>query len=323
MDKAVFLDEAGGPENFALRDHAPRAPGDGALLVRNTAISLNFIDIYQRKGLYPISFPAILGEEAVGIVEAAGAGVHGFQAGDRVAYLSGGGAYATATICEAGAAAKVPDAVDDDAAAAVFLKGLTAHMLLRDVFPLGPQHTCLIYAASGGVGTLLTQWAAYIGATVIGVVGSEEKAAIARDNGASETIVRTKTPSISADVRKLTDGAGVNVVYDSVGAATFEASLDSLALRGHMVTYGNASGPVPAVQPLDLARRGSLTLTRPTLFHYATPDRLPAMARAVFDLVAEGVLRPSVGYRFPLADVAKAHQLLESGGTTGAIVLKP
>ena len=323
MNKAVFLNETGGPENFALRDHEPPAPGPGAMLVRNTAIGLNFIDIYQRKGLYPVSFPAILGQEGVGVVEAIGEGVHGFQAGDRVAYLSAGGAYATATICEAGAAAKIPDAVDDNAAAAVFLKGLTAYMLLRDVFPLGPQHACLIYAASGGVGTLLTQWAAHISATVIGVVGSEEKAVIAHDNGAKATIIRTMTSSVSADVRKLTGGAGVDVVYDSVGAATFEASLDALALRGHMVTYGNASGPVPAVQPLDLARRGSLTLTRPTLFHYATPDRLPAMAKAVFELVADGVLRPSVGYRLPLADVAKAHQLLESGGTTGAIVLKP
>lgn len=323
MEKAVILDEAGGPENFALKPHDPGAPGAGEILVRNAAIGLNFIDIYQRKGLYPVAFPAVLGQEGAGVVEAVGAGVEDLKPGDRVAYLSGAGAYATATVCPASVAAKIPDAVDDETAAAVFVKGLTAHMLLRDIFPLETRHACLVYAASGGVGTLLTQWAAHIGARVIGVVGSEEKADAARRNGAGDVIIRTKTASISADVRKLTDGRGVDVVYDSVGAATFEASLDSLALRGHMITFGNASGPVPAVQPLDLARRGSLTFTRPTLFHYATPDRLPVMAAVLFDMIAKGALRPAIGKRFPLADVADAHRLLESGDSAGAIILTP
>ncbi len=323
MEQAVILDEVGGPENFDLKPHDPGAPGPREILIRNAAIGLNFIDIYQRKGLYPVAFPAILGQEGAGVVEAVGADVETLRAGDRVAYLSGAGAYATATICPAGVAAKIPDGVDDETAAAAFLKGLTAHMLLRNVFALESSHSCLVYAASGGVGTLLTQWAAHIGARVIAVVGSDEKAEAARNNGASDIILRTKTDSISGDVRELTDGRGVDVVYDSVGAATFEASLDSLAPLGHMVTYGNASGPVPAVQPLDLARRGSLTLTRPTLFDYATPDRLPAMAAALFGLIEKGVLRPAIGNRFPLAKVEDAHRLLESGNSAGAIVLKP
>lgn len=323
MEQAVILDAVGGAERFALREHAPGAPGPGDILVRNAAIGLNFIDIYQRKGLYPVTFPAILGQEGAGTIEAVGEGVTPLKPGDRVAYLSGGGAYATSTICPQGVAAIIPDGVDDDTAAAVFLKGLTAHMLVRDVFALAPHHTCLIYAASGGVGTLLTQWAAHIGARVIGVVGSEEKAKTARKNGAADVILRTDTDSISADVRKLTNGRGVDVVYDSVGEATFEASLDSLALRGHIVTYGNASGPVPAVQPLDLARRGSLTLTRPTLFHYATPDRLPAMASTLFDLIASGALKPEISVRFSLKDIASAHRLLESGDSAGAIVITP
>jgi len=323
MGKAVILEETGGPEKFSIRDHQPGAPGPGDVLVRNTAIGLNFIDIYQRKVLYPVSFPAVLGQEGAGVIEAVGEGVQDFKPGDRVAHLSGAGAYATETICSASVAAKIPDAVDDETAAAVFLKGLTAHMLVRNVFALNESHSCLVYAASGGVGTLLTQWAAHIGARVIGVVGTEEKAAAARANGAQDVIIRTKTGSISSDVRRLTDSAGVDVVYDSVGAATFEASLDSLGLRGHMVTYGNASGPVPAVQPLDLARRGSLTLTRPTLFHYATPDRLPAMATALFEMLGSGALKPAIGERFALADIADAHRLLESGKSAGAIILKP
>ncbi len=323
MEKAVILDDTGGPEKFELRSHDPGAPGPGEILIRNAAVGLNFIDIYLRKGLYPVAFPAILGQEGAGAIEAVGEGVDTLKAGDRVAYLSGGGAYATATVCPAGVAAKIPDGIDDETAAAVFLKGLTAYMLLRDVFALGPDHACLIYAASGGVGTLLTQWAAHIGARVIAVVGSEAKADAARANGATDIILRTKTASISAAVRKLTDGRGVDVVYDSVGEATFEASLDSLAPRGHMVTYGNASGPVPAVQPLDLARRGSLTLTRPTLFHYATPDRLPVMASALFEMIATGALRPQIGNRFPLAEITEAHRLLESGESAGAIILTP
>jgi NADPH2:quinone reductase len=196
-------------------------------------------------------------------------------------------------------------------------------MLVRQVFPLKKNNACLIHAAAGGVGVLLTQWAKHIGARVIAVVGNEAKVAVAKENGADDVIIRTKTDSIAADVRSITGGLGVQVAYDSVGAATFEASLDSLAMRGHMVTFGNASGPVPAVAPLELSRRGSLTLTRPTLFHYATPDRLPAMAAALFEMVAKGALKPKISHRFNLADIADAHRLLESGESAGAIVVMP
>lgn len=323
MSNAVFLDATGGPENFELRGRDLPPPGAGELRVRHKAIGLNFIDIYQRTGLYPVSMPAILGTEAAGVVEAVGQDVQGFNKGDRIAWIGGGGAYAEEANVPAVMAAKVPDSVPDDVAAAIFLKGMTVEMLVRQVFPLKKGDACLIHAAAGGVGVLLTQWAKHIGARVIAVVGNEAKVAIAQENGADEVIIRTKTDSIAADVRKATGGLGVQVAYDSVGAATFEASLDSLAMRGHMVTFGNASGPVPAVAPLELSRRGSLTLTRPTLFHYATPERLPAMANALFEMVATGALKPKISHRFSLADIAGAHRLLESGESAGAIVVTP
>ncbi len=321
--KAVFIDAHGGPEVFALRDHELPPPAADEMRVRHTAIGLNFIDIYQRTGLYPVALPAILGSEAAGVVEVVGDRVDGFAPGDRIAYLATGGAYAQVANVSAAIAAKIPNGVSDEIAAAVFLKGMTAEMLVRQVFALTADHACLIHAAAGGVGTLLCQWARHIGARTIAVVGSEEKVAIAKDNGADDVIVRIQTDSISNDVRRLTDGRGVDVVYDSVGAATFHASLDSLAMRGHMVTYGNASGPVPAIEPLELGRRGSITLTRPILFHYATPDRLPDMAATLFELIAEGALKPTTGRHFKLDEVAAAHRLLESGKSVGAIVLTP
>jgi NADPH:quinone reductase len=321
--KAVFIEAHGGPEVFALRDLDLPPPAAGEMRVRHSAIGLNFIDIYQRTGLYPVALPAILGSEAAGVVEAVGDGVDGFAVGDRIAYFATAGGYAQAANVSAAIAAKIPDGVSDEAAAAVFLKGMTAEMLVRQVFVLSPDHACLIHAAAGGVGTLLCQWAKHIGARTIAVVGTQEKAATAKDNGADDVIIRTQTKSISSDVRSLTDGRGVDVVYDSVGAATFQASLDALAMRGHMVTYGNASGPVPAVEPLDLCRRGSITLTRPTLFHYATPERLPKMAATLFGLIVEGALKPKIGHRFALDEIAAAHKLLESGKSVGAIVLNP
>ena len=323
MTKAVFIEEHGGPETFHIRDHELPPPGEGMLRVRHTAIGLNFIDIYMRKGLYPAALPAILGSEAAGVVETVGDGVSGFAPGDRVAWIGSGGGYSEAANVPAIYCAKIPETVPDEIAASVFLKGLTAEMLLRQVHPLDAGQTCLIHAAAGGVGALLTQWAKHLGAKVIAIVGNEEKVSVAKECGAGDIIIRTKTDSIAGEVRKLTNGRGVDVVYDSVGAATFEGSLDSLALRGHMVTYGNASGPVPAVAPLDLSRRGSLTLTRPSLFHYATPDRLPAMAEALFAVIASGAVTPRKPTVFQLDDVAAAHALLESGATTGAIVMTP
>lgn len=322
MDQAIFIDKHGGPEVLTARDQQLQPPAGGELRVRHTAIGLNFIDIYMRTGLYPVSLPVVLGSEAAGVVEAVGEGVDDFKVGDRVVYC-GSGTYATAANAPAAMTAKIPDGVTDDIAAAVFLKGLTAEMLINQVYPLKAGEACLVHAAAGGVGTLVCQWAKHIGARVIAVVGKEEKAAIARENGADDVIIRTKNSSIANGVRALTGGLGVQVVYDSVGEATFEASLDSLALRGHMVTFGNASGPPPAIAPLDLARRGSLTLTRPTMFHYTTPERLPGMAKTLFDLVAANVVSPKVRHRFALTDVAEAHRLLESGESVGAIVLQP
>lgn len=320
--KEVVLTQIGGPENFAVREALPAHLPAGSVRVRNAAIGVNFIDIYQRKGLYPVATPAVLGQEGAGVVIEAGAGAP-FSVGERVAYLSGLGAYAGETVVDAARVARLPDGVSDEAAAASFLKGLTAYMLVRDVFPLKSGQTALVTAAAGGVGSLLVPWAAHLGARVIAVVGGPAKIAAARDSGAGDIIDRSATPDIAAEVRRLTNGRGVDVVYDSVGAATFEASLDSLAPRGMMVTYGNASGPVPPVAPLELARRGSLSLVRPVLFHYATPDRLPMMAAALFDLIAGGVLRPKIAGDFPLDAVADAHRLLEAGGTVGSIILKP
>ncbi|MEM9496190.1 MAG: quinone oxidoreductase [Pseudomonadota bacterium] len=322
--QAIYIDEPGGPENFQSRALELAPPAAGEVRVVHSAIGLNFIDIYQRKGLYPMAMPAILGSEAAGRIDAVGEGVSDFSEGDRVVYLGVSGGYAGAANVPAAMCAKLPDSVSDETAAASFLKGLTADMLVRQVFPLKAGDTCLVYAAAGGVGALLCQWAADIGADVIAVVGNPEKAAVAKENGAKHVIIRIQTSSIAEDTRKLTGGRGVEVVYDSVGAATFETSLDALATRGMMVSYGNASGPPPALSPLDLARRGSLTLVRPTLFHYATPGAaLSEMASRLFAMLERGALKPPAPTTFPLADVAEAHRRLESGETVGATVLLP
>ncbi|MEL7487619.1 MAG: quinone oxidoreductase, partial [Pseudomonadota bacterium] len=234
MPNALVLAETGGPENFRLEPQEPPPVGPGQLLVRNEAIGLNFIDIYQRKGLYPVTTPAILGSEGAGIIEAVGDGVEGFSKGDRVAYLTGSGAYAELIAVPAAMAATIPDSLPSDVAASVFLKGLTAEMLLKRVFPIEAGQSCLVYAAVGGVGTLLCQWAHHLGATVIAVVGSEEKAERARNLGADCVINRKTAENIATAARAAIGGGGVNVVYDSVGAATFEASLDALAPLGMM-----------------------------------------------------------------------------------------
>lgn len=319
--KELVLTATGGPENFKLRVAAPRAPGPHEIRVRNAAIGVNFIDIYQRTGLYPVSVPAVLGQEAAGVVTAAGDGAP-FKPGDRVAYM-GAATYAEETVTDAGRAALLPDGVSEETAAASFLKGLTAEMLLRQVCPVRAGQTALITAAAGGVGLLLCRWAVHLGVRVIAVVGGADKVAAVKALGVADIIDRSQTPDIAAAVRMLTNGRGADVAYDSVGKATFEACLDALALRGMMVTFGNASGPVPPIAPLELTRRGSLSLARPSLFHYATPDRLPAMAGALFDLLGAGVLKPTIAATFPLEQGAAAHRLLEAGKTVGAIILKP
>jgi len=323
MAKAIILKEHGSPEVLSLEPSNSPDPGRGEIIVGNTAIGLNFIDIYQRQGLYPLALPGILGSEGVGIVEAVGDGVDHIKTGDRVAYLTTHGAYADYTNVPAGMTAPIPNDVKDETAAAVFLKGLTVQMLVRQVYPLRKGETCLVYAAAGGVGSLLCQWANNIGARVIGVVGSNEKTGLAKFHGATNVINRKEVDNIAAEIRKLTNNHGVNVVYDSIGAATFEASLDALAPRGMMVSYGNASGPAPAIAPLDLTRRGSVSLARPSLFHFATPGDLPAMARELFTAIADGWLKPPVPTAFPLEDAAEAHRLLESGASTGPIILNP
>jgi len=323
MATAIIMETHGGPDVLALRQEPTPQPAPGEILIRNSAIGLNFIDIYQRKGLYPVSMPAILGSEGAGIVEAVGADVTAFAAGDRVAYITTHGAYADLTTVPADMAAHIPEGVKDDAAAALFLKGLTVQMLVRQVYTLQTGETALVYAAAGGVGSLLCQWATHLGARVIGIVGSAEKTGLAKFHGATNVINRLEVEDIAAEVRKLTNGNGVHVAYDSIGAATFEASLDALAMRGAMVSYGNASGPAPAIAPLDLARRGSLTLSRPTLFHYATPERLPAMATDLFNMLASNAIKTPTPKSFPLEDASKAHSFLESGESTGPIILKP
>ncbi|MDZ7629484.1 MAG: quinone oxidoreductase [Parvularculaceae bacterium] len=319
--KELLLTALGGPENFELRETSARAPEAHEILVRNVAIGVNFIDIYQRKGLYPVAVPTVLGQEGAGLVLAAGKDTP-FREGDRVAYMAGG-AYAEESVIPAASAAALPDGVSEDAAAASFLKGLTAEMLLRQVYPIKAGQTALVTAAAGGVGLLLCQWAVYLGVRVIAIVGSAAKIAAVKATGVKDVIDRAQTSDIAAAVRTLTKGKGVDVAYDSVGAATFEASLDSLAMRGMMVSYGNASGPVPPIAPLELTRRGSISLARPSLFHYAMPDRMPDAAAALFDLMARGVIKPTLAATFPLSKGADAHRLLEEGKTIGSIILKP
>lgn len=318
--RAVILTRHGEADALDVETRPDPAPGPGEILVENAAIGVNFIDIYQRRGLYLVALPACIGGEGAGRVAATGEGVTDIKPGDRIAYLSGAGAYAEKTCVAAAMAARLPEGVSFETAAAIFLKALTARMLL-EIFPMGSGRTALVHAAAGGVGTLLTQWAAHQGGTIIAVVGAPEKAPVAMAAGAAHVVVRTQTPDLAAEVRRLTGGRGVDVAFDSVGAATFAASLDSLAPRGMMISYGNASGPVPPIAPLELGRRGSLFLTRPSLFHYATPDRLQSMAGDVFRMLTSGVLRPAAATLFPLARASDAHRLLESGASTGSIVM--
>ena len=324
MAHAVRFYETGGPEVLTYEALDLPDPGAGEVRVRHTAVGLNFIDTYHRSGLYPVPLPSGIGLEAAGVVEAVGAGVEGLVAGDRVAYGTGPlGACATHANRPADTLIRVPDGVEDEIAAAIMLKGMTAGYLLTMTRPVTAGDTVLIHAAAGGTGLLMVQWAKHLGARVLGVVGSEEKAELARAHGCDETILRGRDDLV-ARVRALTDGAGVPVVYDSVGRATFEASLDCLAVRGMLVSFGNASGPAPAVEPGLLAAKGSLYVTRPTLVSY-TRDRaeLETLAGAVLDLVADGVLKVRVEQRFPLADTAEAHRALEAGRTLGATILTP
>jgi NADPH2:quinone reductase len=299
-------------------------PGPGEVRLRQTACGLNYIDVYDRTGLYPAPFPLTLGREAAGVVESVGSGVRGFRPGDRVAYVLGApGAYTSFRNVPANRLVPLPAGISDAIAATLMLKGLTAWYLLRRTFPVKRGHEVVVHAAAGGVGLLLVQWARALGAHVIGVVGSADKAALAREFGAHEVLLQGDGP-LAPRVRAATGGAGAHVVYDGVGRDTFEASLDSLRPLGMMVTYGNASGPVPPFSPMELAKRGSLFLTRPSLFHYiAAPADLRRAARETFAAVTSGVLKVHVGQEYPLTSVAQAHTDLQARRTTGATVLLP
>jgi NADPH:quinone reductase len=323
MTHAIRIHSYGGPEVLRWESIEVPEPGPGQVRVRHTAIGLNFIDTYERTGLYAVTFPAVLGREAAGVVEAVGPRVSQVKVGDRVAYaFNSSGAYSEARVLPAERLVRIPDGVDDRAAAALMLKGLTAQMLLRQVYRVRKGNTLLIHAAVGGVGSILVQWAKHLGAAVIAVVGTTEKAQRARELGADHVLL--SGGDWVAQTKAATGGRGVDVVYDSVGKDTFIGSLDTLRPRGLMVSYGNASGPVPPVAPLELSKRGSLFLTRPTLFHYI-PTRAALMRAAteMFDLVSRSVISVQVGQVYPLQEAARAHVDLEARRTIGATVLVP
>lgn len=321
---AIVIERTGGPEVLELREIEVPQPGPGEVLVRHEAVGLNFIDTYHRSGLYPLSFPSGLGNEAAGIVEAVGEGVTGFAEDDRVGYFTGPlGAYASHRAVAADRLVKLPEGISSEAAAAVMLKGATAEYLIERCARVQPGQAVLVHAAAGGVGSILVPWLKAIGATVIAHAGSERKAAIAARLGADHSL-SCSMDSLADEVRRLTGGEGVPVVLDGVGAASWSASLASLARRGLLVTYGNASGPVPPFSALDLLRAGSVFVTRPTLADYAaTPEEMRACADRLFEMVGSGAVEVTIGARFPLRDAAEAHRAIESRATTGSTVLIP
>lgn len=321
--KAIRFSGPGGPEVLTAEEVAPPAPGPGEILIRAGAIGVNFIDTYHRTGLYPVPLPSGLGLEAAGVVEAVGAGVTRFNPGDRAGYCSGPiGAYAEAHVVPEGRAVAIPAGVSDDIAAAAMLKGMTARYLVKATFPLKAGEVCVVHAAAGGVGQILTQWAKHIGATVIAVAGGADKLAIAKALGADH-LIDAKAEPIAARVREITGGRGADVVYDSVGKDTFEASLDSLRPMGLLVSYGNASGPPPPLQLGVLSAKGSLFVTRPTLFNYtATTAMLDETAADLFGVLASGAVKVAQPAIYPLAEAAQAHRDLEGRKTTGSIVLR-
>ncbi|MEO2217193.1 quinone oxidoreductase [Chromobacterium vaccinii] len=324
MSQAIVFTETGGPEVLRLQDAEIGPPGPGQARVRHTAIGVNFIDTYQRSGLYPLPLPSGLGSEAAGVVEAVGEGVAGLAPGDRVAYAGGPlGAYSTERLIAAEHLVKLPDGVSDETAACAMLQGMTVEYLVQRTFPVQPGQTVLWHAAAGGVGQIALQWLSAMGVHVIATVGSEAKAEIARGLGAAHVILY-REEDVAARVREITGGKGVPVVFDSVGKDTFEASLDSLSPRGMMVTFGNASGPVPAVAPLELTKRGSLFLTRPRLGDYiATRAELEASSAALFRRLRDGTVKLAPSHRYPLAEAAQAHRDLEDRRTTGSVILLP
>ena len=322
--KAVRITKTGGPDVLEVQDIELPPPGPGQVRLRHTAIGVNFIDTYHRSGLYPAPLPATLGGEAAGVVDAVGDGVSGFKPGDRAGYCTVAFcAYAEAANVPADRLVRLPDGIADEVAAAAMLKGMTAQYLLKRTFAVQPGQTILWHAAAGGVGLIACQWAKHLGATVIGTVGSDEKVALAKENGCAH-VLNTRTEDWVARLRELTGGEGVPVVYDSVGKDTWDGSLDCLAVRGMMVSFGNASGAVPAFAPGVLSAKGSLYLTRPTLFHYTrTHQELQDTADDLFDVIQKGIVKIAIHQRFELTDARAAHEALHSRQTIGATVLIP
>lgn len=319
--KSIQVKETGGPEKMQLVDVPKPTPGPGQALVRVAATGVNFIDVYFRIGLYKADLPATLGSEAAGTVEAVGPGVTEVKPGERVAYAGPRGSYAEFALVPAWQLVRIPDGVDFQTAAAAMLQGMTAHYLTHSTWPLKKGDTCLVHAAAGGAGGLIVQMARMLGARVFGTVSTDEKARIAREHGADE-VIRYTEQDFEAEVKRLTDGRGVDVVYDSVGKTTFEKSLNSLRPRGMLVLFGQSSGPVPPFDPSILNAKGSLFLTRPSLGHYVlTREELQWRAGDVLNWIASGKLKLRIDRTYPLADAAQAHRDLEGRHTAGKLIL--
>lgn len=323
MTKTVLVHKVGGPDAMKIEDVALGDPGPGQVLIRHKAIGLNFIDVYHRTGLYPLPMPLTPGSEGAGDVVKVGRGVKNVKVGDRVAYGTARGSYCEERLIDAGQLVKLPKTISYETGAAMMLKGLTAQYLLRQTFKVKPGHTILVHAAAGGVGLILCQWAKALGATVIGTVGSKEKAALAKKNGCKHVILYNEEDWV-ARVKDITKGKLCDVVYDGVGKATFPGSLDCIKPLGLFVSFGNASGPVDNFNLGLLSAKGSLFATRPTLFGYAnTPEKLQKMTRDLMRAISSGAVKIPVHHRFKLDEVADAHRALESRKTTGATVLIP
>ncbi len=324
MTKAILLREIGGPEMLSWENIDVGDPGDGEIRLRQTAIGLNFQDCNRRAGRWPLpDLPIILGGEGAGVVDAVGNGVTNVSPGQRIVYMSALGGYAQDRLLPATEAFVLPDAIDDQTAAAMMVKGLTVHMLIFKSYAVGPDDTVLLHAAAGGIGSILSQWAAHLGATVIGVVSSDEKADMARANGCAHTIVSSKE-NFAERVTEITGGTGVQVVYDSIGRDTFDGSMDSLENFGTLVSFGAASGPVPPIETSTLMQKGSLNLTRPTVMQYiANRTFLEKAVNDLFDVVASGKIKIDVGQTYPLAEAARAHADMEARKTHGSTVLLP
>ena len=323
MAKAIRYHKTGGPEVLQLDEVPVGEPGPGQVRIRHTAIGVNFVDTYQRSGLYPMQLPQVAGNEGAGVVEAVGPGVTDLKSGDRVAYTGLVGSYADARVVPADRLVKIPQGISDEQAASMMLKGLTVHYLIHSTYPVKRGETVLWHAAAGGVGTIACQWLKALGVTVIGTVGSDDKAKLAKAHGATHVIVYTRENFVER-VKALTDGKGVPVVYDSVGKSTWEGSLDCLRPRGTLVSFGNASGAVTSFNPGILAQKGSLYLTRPTLASYiATRPELVERANSLFEAVKSGKVKIETTGRYKLAEAQAAHRDLEGRKTTGSIVLMP